>query len=144
MENKIVDELMSYMPKMLKVFTRQHNDVLFKGTVTVPQLVFMQSVFEKGMSTMTDIAKAMGVTKAAATGLADRLIKSKLITRSRGIKDRRIVLISLTEKSKILLKKFIEDRKKIVKRAFSMLSKDEQVTYLKLARKVFTGLMKNE
>jgi len=84
----------------------------------------------------------MGITTSAVTGLTDRLIRAKFISRVRGIKDRRIVLVSLTDKGKDVVKKLQLYREKTVRKAFRNLTEKEQTEYLRLIRKIYEGLVK--
>lgn len=142
MERKFIDELTKFMPKMMREFAKRRSNALTKGTITVPQMILLEIAFEKNMCTMSDLAKSIGVTTSAVTGLTDRLIRAKLITRTRGIKDRRIVIISLSEKGKNLIKKILNERQQMIKKAFGNLTHKERETYLKLIKKVYGGLVK--
>ncbi len=142
MEKKLFDELNKFLPAIQKELVKKGASALTKGTITIPQMLLLQIVFAKNMCTMTDLSKNMGITKSAVTGLTDRLIRSKLTIRTRGIKDRRIVIISLTEKGKNLIKKILSERQQMIKKAFSVLTRKEQETYLNLIRKVYNGLVK--
>lgn len=144
MERKFIDELTTFMPKMMREFAKRRSNALTKGTITVPQMLLLEIVFGKNMCTMSDLAKSTGVTTSAVTGLTDRLIRAKLITRTRGVKDRRIVIISLSEKGKNLIRKILNERQQMIKKAFGNLTHKEQETYLNLIKKVYGGLIKNE
>lgn len=142
MEKKFLDELNKYLPTIQKKLIKGGSSALTKGEITLPQMLLLQIVFEKNMCTMTDLSKNMGITKSAVTGLTDRLIRSKLIARTRGIKDRRIVIISLTEKGKHLIKKVINEHQQMIKEAFSPLTRKEREIYLDLIKKIYKGLVK--
>ncbi|WP_308639457.1 MarR family winged helix-turn-helix transcriptional regulator [Paenibacillus silvisoli] len=49
---------------------------------------------------VNDVVKFLGITSGAATGLTDKLVSLGLIERTRPEDDRRVVLLSLTEKGK--------------------------------------------
>ncbi|QHW34806.1 MarR family transcriptional regulator [Paenibacillus rhizovicinus] len=49
---------------------------------------------------VNDVAKLLGITSGAATGLTDKLVSLGLIERTRPEEDRRVVLLSLTESGK--------------------------------------------
>ena len=52
---------------------------------------------------MTDIAKELSMKPSGATYTVDNLIKEKLIERFRSNKDRRVVLVKITNKGKKLV-----------------------------------------
>ena len=142
MSSDVSVEITKILPRLLREFSKSLSNPLAAGAVTVPQLVLLEVLREKGMSTMSSVAKLMGITTSAVTGLADRLIRAKFISRVRGIKDRRIVLVSLTDKGKDVIKKLQQHREKTIKKAFSNLTEKEQAEYLRLIQKIYEGLVK--
>ncbi|NQT23114.1 MAG: MarR family transcriptional regulator [Candidatus Omnitrophica bacterium] len=142
MKQKFLDEMGRLIPQIHRALARKGSGVLTKGTITVPQMVLLEFVNEKHMCTVTDIAKNMGITKSAITGLTDRLIRSNLITRTRGIKDRRIVLISLTSKGKTAILRLLQERDNTIRKAFEGLTDKERGLYLELLRKMYGNLVK--
>jgi len=142
MASDVVVKITKILPRLLREFSKSFSNPLTAGAVTVPQLVLLEVLREKGMSTMSSVAKWMGITTSAVTGLTDRLIRAKFISRVRGIKDRRIVLVSLTDKGKDVVKKLQLYREKTVRKAFRNLTEKEQTEYLRLIRKIYEGLVK--
>lgn len=64
--------------------------------LTLLQLWVLVFVKKQTKVTMSDIAKEFAITKASATSLIERLVKSKWLKRSPDGKDRRLVYITLT------------------------------------------------
>lgn len=60
------------------------------------QAMILQTLLGQKTMQMKDLAKGLGLSKANATGLVDRLVKKELIERSHGSADRRAVMIHLT------------------------------------------------
>lgn len=65
--------------------------------VGVPEAVTLEHLFQAGQLTPTAIAERLGVTTASVTGLLDRLAASGYLARSPNPRDRRSVLVSLTD-----------------------------------------------
>ena len=65
--------------------------------VGVPEAVALEHLFHAGQLTPTAIAERLGVTTASVTGLLDRLAASGYLIRSPNPRDRRSVLVSLTD-----------------------------------------------
>lgn len=65
--------------------------------MTTPQLILLQTVASQGASPVGNIAKAMNLTQATVTNIIDRLENKHLVMRTRSLKDKRNVLISLTD-----------------------------------------------
>ena len=142
MDKKYIVELTRILPRMRRVLVRQFSSVLTKGDVTLPQMILLEFLQEKTACTVSDIAKELGITLSAVTGMADRLVRSKLISRTRGSQDRRIVIISLTAKGRGLVSKFLDKHKKMIEQMFSGLTNNERKTYLDILKKMCAGIEK--
>ena len=66
--------------------------------LTMPQLKVVLLLFISGPSRMSEIASALGVSLATATGVVDRLVERDILTREGDPGDRRVVLCRLSEK----------------------------------------------
>jgi DNA-binding MarR family transcriptional regulator len=60
------------------------------------QTMVLQALLMQRESRMNDLARFLGLSKANASGLVDRLVKRGLIDRQHGTEDRRVVLVRLT------------------------------------------------
>jgi DNA-binding MarR family transcriptional regulator len=60
------------------------------------QVMILQTLLRQKTMQMKDLAKGLGLSKANATGLVDRLVKKELIERAHSSDDRRAVIINLT------------------------------------------------
>lgn len=65
--------------------------------VGVPEAVALEHLFQAGQLTPTVIAGRLGVTTASVTGLLDRLAAAGYLARSPNPRDRRSVLVNLTD-----------------------------------------------
>ena len=71
---------------------------LSKGNVSFPQFFLMAYLSSEEYLTMSDIAKKMGHSTAAATGLVDRLEKLAYVERIHAAEDRRKIMVRITAK----------------------------------------------
>ena len=62
------------------------------------QAMILQALMMQKEYRMNDLARFLGLSKANASGLVDRLVKKELIEREHGVEDRRVVLVRLTAK----------------------------------------------
>jgi DNA-binding MarR family transcriptional regulator len=85
---------------------------LNKGNVSFPQFFLLTYLSSEEYLTMSDIAKKMGHSTAAATGLVDRLEKFDYVERTLAAEDRRKIMVRITSKGINLVAKM---RKEIVK-----------------------------
>ncbi len=78
---------------------------LNKGNVSFPQFFLLTYLSSEEYLTMSDIAKKMGHSTAAATGLVDRLEKLSYVERVHAAEDRRKIMVRITAKGTELVSK---------------------------------------
>jgi len=78
---------------------------LNKGNVSFPQFFLLTYLSSEEFLTMSDIAKKMGHSTAAATGLVDRLEKLAYVERVHAAEDRRKIMVRITAKGVELVSK---------------------------------------
>jgi DNA-binding MarR family transcriptional regulator len=110
---------------------------LNKGNVSFPQFFLLTYLSSEEYLTMSDIAKKMGHSTAAATGLVDRLEKLSYVERIHAAEDRRKIMVRITQKGTELVSRM---RKEIANDLASILSdmdedQAEAVEYTKRAIK---------
>lgn len=60
------------------------------------QTMVLFALLNMHQASMHQLAQSLGLSKANASGLIDRLVKKKLVSRVRSAEDRRVVIIRLT------------------------------------------------
>ncbi len=78
---------------------------LNKGNVSFPQFFLLTYLSSEEYLTMSDIAKKMGHSTAAATGLVDRLEKLDYVERTHAAEDRRKIMVRITSRGTELVSK---------------------------------------
>lgn len=71
--------------------------------LTMSQLKVVLLLFTGGPTRMSDVASALGVSLATATGVVDRLVERDVVDREGDPEDRRVVLCRLSEKGENLI-----------------------------------------
>ena len=92
---------------------------LNKGNVSFSQFFLLAYLSSEEYLTMSDIAKKMGHSTAAATGLVDRLENLSYVERVHAADDRRKIMVRITSKGMELVAKM---RKEIAKDLVGILS----------------------
>ena len=93
--------------------------------ITVPQIKSLFFINNQGSTSLGKLASALGVTPANVTGIVDRLVEHKLITRVENIQDRRMLIVRTTEKGEELVANLRERKKSYLSKALSDLNSDE-------------------
>lgn len=96
---------------------------LNKGNISYPQFFLMTYLSGEEFLTMSDIAKKMGHSTAAATGLVDRLEKLGYVDRAHAVEDRRKIMVRITRKGIELVAKM---RKEIATDLSNILSEMDE------------------
>jgi DNA-binding MarR family transcriptional regulator len=91
---------------------------------------------------MTDIADYFRIELPSATSLINKLCDQKLVERHADKKDRRLVIIILTEEGKKLLEQAMNQRKKKLEKILSYLSEKEKADLLNIFRTLGDRLQK--
>lgn len=129
------------------LFIEQYHEVLreadeaeMKATglpdITIHQFFYLQEIRQKKVTTLTELANALNVTKPSANGVVSRLIKEGFLSRTKSEEDQRKYFLSLTDKGRLVFhhkelayKKFIrlvescttEEQQKLLAESFQIM-----------------------
>ena len=78
------------------------------GRISYAQLFLLGCLDQTESLTMSDIARRMGHSTAAATGLVDRLQKLGYVDRMHAEEDRRKIMVMITEKGRRMVRRMRE------------------------------------
>jgi DNA-binding MarR family transcriptional regulator len=105
--------------------------------ITVPQAMTLKSLKDHvQMCKMSDLAASRFLTPAAATGIVDRLIHLGLVQRHFDQKDRRVILLALTERGEATLAKVEHALQQLMLGFFRRISESERAASLRMFRKL--------
>lgn len=91
----------------------KHNGrkILKNYTITPPQFVALQWLFEHGDMTIGDLSNKMFLAFSTTTDLVDRMENNHLVKRVRDNKDRRVVRIQLLAEGERVIEEVIDKRR---------------------------------
>ena len=98
----------------------------------------MEAIGVEQPKNMTSVAKALSVTTGTLTISVNSLVKKGFVERVRSEEDRRVVLVSLTEKGKRVYRKHQQFHEELVQSIVAQLNDEEKV----VLEKVLTNLNK--
>ena len=101
---------------------------LNKGNISFPQFFLLAYLSSEEYLTMSDIAKKMGHSTAAATGLVDRLEKLFYVERVHAAEDRRKIMVRITSKGVELVSKMRKEIAKDLATILADMDEDEAET----------------
>jgi DNA-binding MarR family transcriptional regulator len=94
--------------------------------LTLPQHRTLVVLAEQGPRHLADLAQALGVSPSTATRMCDRLVRKRLITRTRDEVDRREVDLALTNAGRALVDEVAHRRKSELRKLVGEVGKDER------------------
>jgi DNA-binding MarR family transcriptional regulator len=123
---------------------RQFMQLLAEGRfdLTIPQfhtLLHLQRC--GGKCTMSDLAKATHQSAASLTGVVDRLLEKRLVARVRSEGDRRQVVVTVTDRGRMMLAEIREARRSELQAALKHMQPEEINELLRLLEGVLEGLL---
>lgn len=101
---------------------------LNEGSISYPQFFLLTYLASEEYLTMSDIAKKMSHSTAAATGLVDRMEKLNYVDRSHAAEDRRKIMVRITSKGIELVAKMRKELITDLTQILANLDEDETET----------------
>lgn len=95
--------------------------------ITVPQIVCLYEIFERGAMTISVLSKSIHLTPSTLVGVIDRLEEKKLVTRIRDVEDRRAIFIDITDKGRDFVKNVPQLMHNRLYGSLQSLSENEQI-----------------
>ena len=129
------------LPDISREFIKRQENALIKGVISLEQFLVMNYLYKKKASTMSDLSRYMSTTLSASTGMINRMVKIKLVTRLKDESDRRVVKIELTEKGRNMMEKIVCQRLRMIRNVFGRLSGDERKSYIDILEKMHNILI---
>lgn len=88
---------------------------------------------------MKEIANLIGKNKSTVTELVNKLVKLGYIKKEKSQADKRVTLITLTDKGKGIRDIFDAISQNLIETAYQDFSKEEEETFLRLLKKLYTN-----
>lgn len=123
---RIVDHLLSVVPLFYRKFMLPGE---FSSQRHMPpsQTQVLLLLHEKGTLAVSEIGKHLAISRPNMTPLLNKLIQEELVERHYSEKDRRVILISLTEDGKSLVSQYQQFILNKLQEHFQTLSENERI-----------------
>jgi DNA-binding MarR family transcriptional regulator len=131
------EQLSHIILEMQRCFVLHLCKELAPGNVSFPQFFLLAYLDRKEVLSMSEIAKKMGHTTAAASGLVARLENLRYVMRSAARDDRRKVMVCITPKGSALVRRIREEMVGNVMKILNHLTPDEQKAWLHIYSKIY-------
>jgi 4'-phosphopantetheinyl transferase len=126
LRNELLDELFAHSPARTLHYMRRWPG----GALSLIHLNVMTILDADGALPMSQLAEALDVSQASATGIVDRMAQRGLITRQSDANDRRVTRVALTDRGRIAIERLGAERRDRLAKLLDELSDDELQAFL--------------
>lgn len=95
-----IDEVGEMVQKLVRMFQLFERDQIKVHGFTTSQCYTLLEIYKSGSLTMSELSDKMNLNTSTMTRVLDNLVRDKYVSRDKELSDRRIVVISLTDKGK--------------------------------------------
>ena len=120
-----------FSDKMMSLFMKKFN-----RNISISQIMFLWKLNEKESEKLSVMAKEIGYTSGAITGITSKLVDKGYIERKAQENDRRVILITITEKGKALLDEAQKQGQNALNEVYAALGEDEVAQLLQIKKKL--------
>ena len=132
--------LIDLLPQLIRGLARHEHSSLTRGDITLPQLWALEYLSRRDGSPMHELARALGISRPAATGLIHRLIVQQLVRRAHDAHDRRVVRVTITAKGRRITRNIWEQKRRAIVQVFGQISPTDRAQYLRILERVVQTL----
>lgn len=125
------------------IIKQQGRKILSNYTITPPQFIALQWLFEHGDMTIGDLSNKMYLAFSTTTDLVDRMENNKLVKRVRDEQDRRVVRIHLLGEGERIIEEVIDKRRKYLNAVLEDFSEVEINEFSRLLTKLHKEMIKD-
>lgn len=137
-------ERVAFMEKELRyisgIIKQKGREILNSYTITPPQFIALQWLFEHGDMTIGDLSNKMYLAFSTTTDLVDRMEKNELVVRIREEQDRRVVRIKLLKEGERIIEEVIQKRQDYLQNVLSEFNEEEVEQFSFLLEKLHTNM----
>ena len=113
-------------------------------TFSFSQVMVLQTLLHQKEMKMTELSTFLGLSKANATGLVDRLVKRGLIERDRSETDRRVVRVRLTQAGAQTTRKLAAQQQKGLAEMMKRIPEKDLANFIATLEQVAQGLVESQ
>ncbi|MGE6629027.1 MarR family winged helix-turn-helix transcriptional regulator [Bacillus sp. NPDC077027] len=111
------------------IIKQKGREILNQYTITPPQFVGLQWLYEFGDMTIGELSQKMYLACSTTTDLIDRMEKSELVERVKDPSDRRVVRIHLLPEGERIIQEVIVKRQEYVRELLGAFSEEEVIVF---------------
>ena len=127
-KSQLIQEVVELQRQVGRIIGQHVPSVLIDSGLTLTQLRSLFLIANEGSTNLRKLARALEVTPSNVTGIVDRLVEQRLVSRTQNPEDRREMTLQATEEGKALVSNLKEAGIKQMTQILSLLSLGELST----------------
>jgi DNA-binding MarR family transcriptional regulator len=139
-KKELIDELIELQRRVDRDWRQAELDAWLRLNLGIGQLKSLFFISNRGSTSLGKLATALKVTPTNTTGIVDRLLERKLITRKESPDDRRVLVLRTTPRGEALVNELRQKRRERMTEIFGRLT-DEQAAIVAQALKFVVEAM---
>ncbi|MCA1056360.1 MarR family transcriptional regulator [Rossellomorea aquimaris] len=124
-DEQVVADIEKDLRYISSIIKQKGREILSQYTLTPPQFIALQWLFEYGDMTIGDLSNKMYLACSTTTDLVDRMEKNELVERVKDENDRRVVRIHMLKEGERIIEEVIEKRQNYLQSVLEDFSEDE-------------------
>jgi len=132
----LLDTLTNELIRFISSFTSWETTVIRSSDLTMSEVHALEILGQYGEMNMKNLAQKLGVTTGTTTVTVDRLERKEYAKRHTTREDRRVYLISLTEKGLEAFKEHHRFHLELSEQILSALSEEEAQQFINILQKI--------
>ena len=124
-KSELVQEIVELERQIGRIIGQHAHILWIDSGLTPTQLRSLFLIVNKGSTNFKKLAEALGVTPANVTGIVDRLVGQRLVSRTQNPEDRREMTLQATDKGQALVSNLKEVGIKHMTQILSLLNLEE-------------------
>lgn len=103
MSTELEEDVLRSLRRIMRSIDLHSRQLATAYGLTGPQLVSLRVIAEQGPLSPSRLARLVSLSQGTITGIVDRLAARQLVTRERTQKDRRVVMVEVTDAGRALI-----------------------------------------
>jgi MarR family transcriptional regulator, organic hydroperoxide resistance regulator len=124
-DGQVVADIEKDLRYISSIIKQKGREILSQYTLTPPQFIALQWLFEYGDMTIGDLSNKMYLACSTTTDLVDRMEKNELVERVKDDNDRRVVRIHMLKEGERIIEEVIEKRQNYLQSVLEDFSEEE-------------------
>lgn len=139
-----IDRLITLSTQIRKLMLQQSKVSFEEKAATLLQSQILTYLEEKPEAKMSELAGYINTSLSSATQIVERMVQAKFVKRIQDEKDRRVVLLTITESGREELKNLKRAKRERMKKLFSKIDNHDIKELIRIQEKILLSLQDNE